>query len=61
MPVVHVNWWKGGGEGRRRELVTELTETVSRIAECPAAAVTVIIDEVEKDHWGSGGKLASEL
>ncbi|WP_086842577.1 tautomerase family protein [Amycolatopsis kentuckyensis] len=60
MPVVHVNWWKGAGEPERRQLVEEVTGTVSRLAKCPEAAVTVIITDVEKDHWGLGGKLAGD-
>ncbi|WP_158895073.1 tautomerase family protein [Amycolatopsis anabasis] len=61
MPVVNVNWWKGAGEQQRRELVEEVTKTVSRIAGCPAAAVTVIVSDVEQDHWGTGGRLAADL
>ncbi|MFD8500300.1 4-oxalocrotonate tautomerase [Amycolatopsis xylanica] len=61
MPVVNVNWWKGAGEPERRQLVSELTETVSRLAKCPPEAVTVLISDVEKDHWGIGGKLAADL
>lgn len=58
MPVVNVSWWRGAGEPARRQLVSELTESVSRIAGCPEAAVTVIVTDVEKDHWAVGGRLA---
>jgi 4-oxalocrotonate tautomerase len=60
MPVVTVNWWKGVGSQGRTELVEELTGTVSRIAECPRAAVTVIIQDVEPSHWGLGGRMADQ-
>ncbi|MEU9044984.1 MULTISPECIES: tautomerase family protein [unclassified Kitasatospora] len=61
MPLVQVNWWKGVGVAERRQLVEEVTATVARIVKCPEAAVTVIINDVETDHWGRGGTLASEL
>ncbi|KOG90800.1 tautomerase family protein [Streptomyces varsoviensis] len=61
MPLVQVSWWKGAGTDQRRQLVEEVTETVARIAKCPEAAVTVIVNDVETDHWGRGGTLASEL
>ncbi|WP_328378490.1 tautomerase family protein [Streptomyces sp. NBC_00440] len=61
MPLVQVNWWKGVGAAERRQLVEEVTESVARIAKCPEVAVTVIINDVETDHWGRGGTLASDL
>ncbi|OIJ92316.1 tautomerase family protein [Streptomyces monashensis] len=61
MPVVNVALWKGNTTDQRRQLVTELTDSVARIANCPEEAVTVIVTEVETDHWGKGGRLASEL
>jgi 4-oxalocrotonate tautomerase len=61
MPVVRVDWWKGPDESERRRLVEEITAAVARAAKCPEAAVHVIVNDVEKDHWGLGGKLADEL
>ncbi|MFJ3706354.1 MULTISPECIES: 4-oxalocrotonate tautomerase family protein [Streptomyces] len=60
MPVISVDWWKGNDRARRQELVGELTACVSRIAGCPEAAVTVIVRDVDPDHWGKGGLLADE-
>jgi 4-oxalocrotonate tautomerase len=61
MPLVQVNWWKGVGQAERRKLVEEVTSVVAKAANCPEAAVTVIITDVETDHWGRGGTLASDL
>ncbi|MEU2337843.1 4-oxalocrotonate tautomerase family protein [Streptomyces sp. NPDC006654] len=58
MPVVTVDWWKGNDRQKRADLVHEVTAAVARIAGCPAAAVTVLVRDVEQDHWGSGGVLA---
>ncbi|MGW8695298.1 tautomerase family protein, partial [[Kitasatospora] papulosa] len=61
VPVISVDWWKGNDRARRQELVGELTACVSRIAGCPEDAVTVIVRDVDPDHWGKGGRLADEL
>ncbi|MYR92563.1 MULTISPECIES: tautomerase family protein [unclassified Streptomyces] len=61
MPVISVDWWKGNDRAQRQELVEELTASVSRIAGCPEEAVTVIVRDVETDHWGKGGVLADDL
>lgn len=61
MPVVTVNWWKGISDEARKQMVQEVTGTISRIAECPQQAVTVIVQDVEKSHWGLGGEVAAEL
>ncbi|MEU0783083.1 4-oxalocrotonate tautomerase family protein [Streptomyces sp. NPDC006173] len=58
MPVVTVDWWKGNDRQKRADLVDELTTTLARIAGCPREAVTVLVRDVEQDHWGRGGVLA---
>ncbi|MEW2164625.1 4-oxalocrotonate tautomerase family protein [Streptomyces sp. NPDC007084] len=58
MPVVTVDWWKGNDRRKRADLVDELTTTLARIAGCPREAVTVLVRDVEQDHWGRGGVLA---
>ena len=61
MPVVTVDWWTGIGERGRRQMIEEVTESISRVAECPRDAVTVIVRDVDPDHWGRGGKTADQL
>ncbi|MFG2449662.1 4-oxalocrotonate tautomerase family protein [Streptomyces sp. NPDC048512] len=58
MPVVTVDWWKGNDRQKRADLVDELTTTLARVAGCPREAVTVLVRDVEQDHWGRGGVLA---
>ncbi|MFG2309385.1 4-oxalocrotonate tautomerase family protein [Streptomyces sp. NPDC048566] len=58
MPVVTVDWWKGNDRQKRADLVEEVTTTLARIAGCPREAVTVLVRDVEQDHWGRGGVLA---
>ncbi|MEV4504759.1 tautomerase family protein [Streptomyces klenkii] len=61
MPVITVDWWRGNNHNDRRELIEEVSATVSRIAGCPLEAVTVVIRDVDPSYWGKGGKPASEL
>lgn len=61
MPVVTVNWWTGISEQGRRQMIEEVTESVSRIAACPREAVTVIVRDVDPGHWGRGGITADLL
>lgn len=60
MPVITVNWWQGNDRAARRELVSGITDVVSRVSGCPGEAVTVIVRDVDPGHWGRGGRLADE-
>ncbi|MEV0184672.1 4-oxalocrotonate tautomerase family protein [Streptomyces sp. NPDC050625] len=60
MPVITVNWWQGNDRQARKELVAGITDVVTRVSGCPDDAVTVIVRDVDPDHWGNGGHLADE-
>jgi 4-oxalocrotonate tautomerase len=60
MPIIRVEIWEGRSLEQRRELVTELSESVARIAGCSVDSVYVIIDNVAKENWGAGGQLCSD-
>ncbi|MFI7316742.1 4-oxalocrotonate tautomerase family protein [Streptomyces venezuelae] len=60
MPVVTVDWWSGFGPEERRDLSRRLTASVVAVTGCRPDSVTVIIRDVERDHWARGGVLADE-
>lgn len=60
MPVITVNWWQGNDRQARKELVAGITDVVTRVSGCPGDAVTVIVRDVEPDHWATGGHLADD-
>lgn len=60
MPILRVETWAGISKEQKRELVARLTLDAVRILDCPPEAVTVIIEEVEKENWGAAGELCSE-
>jgi 4-oxalocrotonate tautomerase len=59
MPVVIVNMWEGRTIDQKKVLVEGITNTFGKIG-VPADAVHVILNDIPKHNWGTGGKLASE-
>lgn len=59
MPVVIVEMWEGRTVEQKKQLVEGITSSFVRIG-VPAQAVQVIIKDVPKHNWATGGKLASE-
>ena len=60
MPIVKVEAGKLNRE-LKKQLVDELTGSVSRILKTPEASVNVVLKENDPDNIGVGGKLLSEL
>jgi 4-oxalocrotonate tautomerase family enzyme len=61
MPTIHVEIWKGRPQASNKALAAALTQTVIEQVGCPAGAVSVIIQEVDKKDWYIGGKACQEL
>ena len=59
MPVVHVNVWEGFGNKQARTAIQNITKVFVDIG-IPEYAVTVIVHEIPKSHWGIAGEPASE-
>ena len=59
MPVVIVDMWDGRTIDQKKIVVEGITATFAKVG-IPAEAVHVVIHEVPKTNWGTGGKLASE-
>ena len=59
MPVVQVTVWAGISEENKKKIVEGITKVIEEIG-VPREAVTVIIYEVPKSDWASGGQLHSE-
>jgi 4-oxalocrotonate tautomerase len=61
MPVVQVSLKKGRSLEEKRMLVERFTLTLVEVCGSVAERVHVIIDEVDEDNWGRGGRLLSEI
>lgn len=59
MPTVIVNMWPGRDDNAKRRIVEGITEVFEN-EKIPPDAVEVLLFEVPKNHWGSGGKLWSD-
>lgn len=59
MPVVIVEMWAGRTQEQKKTIIKGITEVFGKVG-TPADAVHVIINDVPKTNWGTGGKVASE-
>ena len=60
MPVVNVAMYAGRTDQQKADLAKAITKAISKTAEIPDSATTVIFQEVEKTAWAVGGVMASE-
>jgi 4-oxalocrotonate tautomerase len=60
MPFVTVKILEGSTLEQRRGIVEDITRSLeTRLGKAPERT-HVVIEEIEKDHWGHAGKLQSE-
>lgn len=59
MPVVIVEMWEGRSIDQKRQLVDGITTAFTKIG-VPAEALHIIMRDIPKHNWATGGKLASE-
>ena len=59
MPVVTVEMWEGRTIEQKKQLVAGITSAMESIG-VPSEAVHIIIKDIPKHNWATGGKLASE-
>ncbi len=55
MPLVEISLIEGRDADTKRRLIAEVTDAVVRTTNAPAEVVTVILHDVPKSDWGSGG------
>ena len=60
MPVVKIDMWAGRNEEQKENIIKEVTDAVAKSVGCPKETVTVVIDEIPKENWGSAGEQHSK-
>lgn len=61
MPYVNIKITNEGvTKEKKAELVSGVTELLSRVLGKNPATTVVVIDEVDTDNWGIGGELVTE-
>jgi|TARA_B100002003_G_C13771670_1_gene382764 4-oxalocrotonate tautomerase len=60
MPVVKIDLWAGRTEELKENLIKKVTDVVVAVCKCPKEAVTIVINDIPKENWGSGGEQHSK-
>lgn len=60
MPIINVQMWAGRTDDAKERLIKGITDATASALEIDAEAVTVILTEVEKKHWGAAGLPATK-
>ncbi len=60
MPYVNVKVAGNLTEDQKRKIVEGITELLQDVAGKPPESTYVVIDEVNRENWGKGGKLLSD-
>jgi 4-oxalocrotonate tautomerase len=60
MPIIRVEMYEGRTLEQKRELAEVLTRESCRILKCGPEQVHIIIENISRENWALGGKLASD-
>jgi 4-oxalocrotonate tautomerase len=60
MPTYHIEMFEGRTPEQKKKLVAEVTRVTVEVLGGSAESVDIIIHEVKRDNWSTGGKLWSE-
>lgn len=60
MPIIRVEMFKGRDVAQKRALVKGLTDAFVAACGGNPASVHVVVSDVDKQNWGSGGELCSD-
>ena len=60
MPTYHVELLEGRSPEQKKKLVEEVTRVTVETLGCSPEAVDILLVEVPRSNWATGGKLWSE-
>lgn len=60
MPYVNVKVAGTLTKEQKQKIVEGITKVLEEVANKPPSATYVVIEEVDRDNWGKGGKLLSD-
>ncbi len=61
MPYVNIKLIGKLTHDQKADIVREFSETLERVAGKPSEHTYVVIEEVDRENWGKGGKLFSDM
>lgn len=60
MPFIHVELFEGRSREQKKDLVESLTRETVRALNCVPDDVEIVLREVKRDEWATGGRFWSE-
>ena len=60
MPYVNVKVAGNLTKEQKKKIVEGITKVLEEVANKPPEATYIVIEEVDRDNWGKGGKLLSD-
>jgi len=60
MPKYHVNMFEGRTIEQKRKLVREITRVTVEVLGVAPETVDIMITELKRENWATGGKLMSD-
>lgn len=60
MPTINVQMFEGRSAQQKRDFVRAVTDAACQTLGCEPGSVDIVIQEVSRDNWATGGKLWSE-
>lgn len=60
MPTLHLEMHPGRTLEQKRAFVREVTRATCETLSCPPESVEILISEIPRDQWASGGQLRSD-
>lgn len=60
MPIIRLEMFAGRTIEQKREFVQVVTRESCRILACKPEDVNIVIDEVARERWATGGELWSD-
>lgn len=60
MPTINIQLFEGRTPEQKRKLVMSITEATCKSLGCDTSSVDIILHEVKRENWATGGKLWSE-
>lgn len=61
MPVINVQMLAGRTAAQKNDFMKEVAAVAQRTLHVPEHAVTIILNEVEHDHWSVGPSTMKEI
>jgi len=60
MPTFHIEMFEGRTAEQKKKLVEEVTRVTCEALGCAPGSVDIIINDVKRENWATGGVLWSE-